>query len=533
MYPLLCKDLSVGRLYTIKNMATQIVTFPSDSGTAITAQRPDVRLVVPNDGAVYDLSQSRVRISMETTVQTDNRPPATTPSFYEGGGVIDRVLRYRAPGGGANNIPAGRESFIRNVKISDQRHGVVDVRRYNNNLMTTLNEYQRSRTERIHSGVFDSYSGTINAQETGGLFLERRNYGTVMSKPRVGVVDVPLSDITDLARTGESRLWPTSFTGETVFELEMEPYDNFVAVPARPAQAATGDAYFRVNFLDTAGANPPVGTTTYRSVPNIDRDANPFYVGMPIALFNPGISVIYTTVTAIQRSGQQLDVTVATASTAAATQAVSMIPYFTSGTSGFPAATQAFTYVRVELQMVRVMTGAIPRSISYMSYGLRDLSQSTTQNFTTTLQVPSDRTPNVLVLWKEQNQLQSVEPNCLSYRFSINDEYDAPTINFRTSQHQEMIVRGFRNAGMTLRDLLELLPSSIDANQYDASVTTTQLKLVMIPMPLMPPGMPENVIQLEITYANATNRRLLIYAQQMSTLQLSDVGSESGTGPAF
>jgi hypothetical protein len=510
-------------------MATQIVTFPSDSGTAITAQRPDVRLVIPNDGAVYDLSQSRVRISMQTTVQTDNRATSVA-GFYAGDCVIDRVLRYQAPGFVANSAPAGRESFIRNVRISDQRHGVVDVRRYNNNLMTTLNEYQRSRTERIHSGAFDTYSGTIGAQEVGGLFMQRRNYGTVKSTPRVGVVDVPLSDITDLARTGESRLWPTSFTGETVLELEMEPFENFAAIPAKPVQTTVAQSPAIIAFTDTQGANPPAATTTYRSVPNIDYDGNPYYVGMPVTLLSTGATTIFTTITAIQRSGQQLDVTLATASATAATAAVRIIPYFTDT---FPAATQAFTYVRVELQMVRVMTGAIPRSISYMSYGLRDLSQSTNQNFTTTVQVPSDRTPNVLVLWKKASNLQSTEENCLSYRFSINDEYEAPTINFRTSQHYEMIVRGFRNAGMTLRDLLELLPNSIDANAFDATATTAQLKLVMIPMPLMPPGMPENVIQLEITYATDADRRLLIYAQQMSTLQLSDVGSESGTGPAF
>jgi hypothetical protein len=56
---------------------------------------------------------------------------------------------------------------------------------------------------------------------------------------------------------------------------------------------------------------------------------------------------------------------------------------------------------RVELQLVRVFGGSVPRSIQYMTYGLRDLTTSTLQHYTTTLQVPSDRTPNIIVLWQQ------------------------------------------------------------------------------------------------------------------------------------
>lgn len=519
-------------------MATQIVTFPSDSGAEISPQRPDVRLVIPNDGAVYDLSQSRVRITLQTSGQSS--------ALYTGPNAIDRRLRFN--GGVPNSFPVGRESFIRHVKVSDQRHGVVDLRRYNNNLMTTLNEYQRSRLEKITSGVFDTYSGNIFNDEVGGFFMEKHVYGNTPSVPRAGVMDVPLSDLTDLARVDQSRLWPTSLTGETVFELEMEPYTSFVAdAVGKSAAGGVSVASSRptVECTDETGADPAVGTTTYLTDEEIDYDACPFYVGMPVfrqydSAAAGGDSEDQTTIVAITRppaaNGKKLLIQLFAPQPVAALSTVKLTAYtFDSGlvTQDIVAPAIAFTYVRVELQMVRVMSGGIPASISYMSYRLRDLSTSTQIEFTTTFQVPSDRTTNVIVLWKDDNTIQSTNQNALAYRFSINDEYEAPSIAFRTSQHQEMIIRGFRNAGMTLRDLNELLPSSIVNNLYNAFDATSTLKMIMAPLPIRPPGEPDTVVQLEILYSVTGVRRLLIYSQQISTLQLSNVGVESGTGPGF
>lgn len=512
-------------------MATQIVTFPSDSGTAITPERPDVRLVIPNDGAVYDLSQSRVRITLETSGQNS--------ALYPGNNVIDRRLQFNGPT--ANSFPVGRESFIRHVKVSDQKHGVVDVRRYNNTLMSTLNEYQRSRFEKITSGVFDTYAGNIDNNEVGGFFVQKHVYGTTLSAARAGVLDVPLSDLTDLARVSDSRLWPTSFTGETVFELEMEPYTSFVA------DAVGVSANFRPLLICTnaAGTLPTQGETQFLTVESIDYDACPFYVGMPVvANYSQGQTsrVEKNTITAIVRpsgggaNGRRLLITLNTPIANQPTTNVSIRAYtFDSGSAIYdiPPPATAFSYVRVELQMVRVMSGAMPAAMTYMSYRLRDLSASDQQDYTTTIQVPSDRTPNVLVLWKNSSTLQSTEPNVTGYRFSVNDEYESPPIAFRSSQHQEMIVRGFRNAGMTLRDVQELLPSAVTINSYNAAVPTSLLKLIMAPLPIRPPGEPESVVQLEITYGTVASRRLLIYAQQISMLQLREIGVESGTGPAF
>jgi hypothetical protein len=517
-------------------MATQIVTFPSDSGTEITPQRPDVRLVIPNDGAVYDLSQSRVRITLETSGQSS--------PLYDGLNVIDRRLRFN--GAIANNFPLGRESFIRHVKISDQRHGVVDLRRYNNNLMTTLNEYQRSRTEKINSGVFDTYAGNIFNSESGGFFMQKNVYGNIPSVARPGVLDVPLSDLTDLARVNESRLWPTSLTGETVIELEMEPYTSFRATAVgRSAAAAIPAAQRRVALIctDANGARPAAGTTVYMTEQEIDYDACPFYVGMPITR-NYGAPAVSdtTSIRSITRpppmggNGRRLLIQVATAQTTAATTDLNLQPYAYDSANNainIPDPAIAFQYVRVELQMVRVMSGGIPASISYMSYRLRDLATSNQTEYTTTLQVPSDRTTNMMVLWKDFNTMQSTNQNALAYRFSINDEYEAPSISFRTSQHQEMIIRGFRNAGMILRDLNEVLPNAQIINTYNADDATSTIKMIMAPLPIRPPGEPDTVVQLEILYAGEDERRLLVYAQQISTLQLSNVGVESGTGPGF
>lgn len=505
-------------------MATQIVTFPADSGTAITAQRPDVRLVIPNDGAVYDLSQSRVRVTLHAFNQTGF-------ANYPSRSVVDRRLRFKTPAGTAAN-PAGvmgRESFVRNVRVSDQKHGVVDLRRHNNTLMSTLNEYQRSRVEKITGGVFDTYAAQIDNFEQGGLFLDKRVYndpdGTATnSKPRHGVVDIPLSDLTDLARTGESRLWPTALTGETVLELEMEPPQTFVADTVMPESSAS------MLFVNPTGAAIAVGDTQFRSVDTVDYDANDIYIGMPILIV--GQTSIFNAITAAFIDvGGHLNVEIETPLTVAPGANVK-IDYPRAADQSLPAPDE-FEYVRVELQMVRVMSGSVPRNMSYMSYRLRDLSQSTQTEFSTTVQVPSDRTSNVVIMWKSPHSIQSTCPEAVRYRFSVNDEYEAPPIAFRTSQHHEMIVRGFRNAGMTLRDLNEILPSIAALNDYDVLQLESLLKVIMAPLPLRPPGEPDTVVQLEIEYSAAAAQRLLVYSQQISTLSLSDVGVESGSGPAF
>lgn len=512
-------------------MATQIVTFPSDSGQAITESRPDVRLVLPNDGAVYDLSQSRVRITMRTFDQTDTR----TPVVFSGGGVIDRRLQFKSKTAGTDFNVVSRESFIRNVRVSDQKHGVVDLRRLNNTLMSTLNEYQRSRVEKITAGVFDTYAAPIDNFEGGGFFMEKHTYNgpgqtPILSKARDGVLDVPLSDLTDLARVGESRLWPTAFTGETVFELEMEPASSFVA-NAQLSQNAS-----RIFFSNAQGQTPVANETQFLSQNVVDYDACPFYVNMPVTVAGLATAEGNTIVSIERATGAnagKLLITLNTGITAAPTGNFITIGSAAQTTIQPPPAV-AFEYVRVELQMVRVMSANVPANLSYMSYRLRDLSQSTQTEFTTTVQVPSDRTPNVLVMWKSPDTMQSTCPEAVRYRFSVNDEYEAPPITFRTSQHHEMIVRGFRNAGMTLRDLNETLPNLELVNSYlPATNPGSVIKVIMAPMPLRPQGEPDTVVQLEIEYNAAAPQRLLVYSQQISTLQLRDAGVESGSGPAF
>lgn len=514
-------------------MATQIVTFPSDSGQAITESRPDVRLVLPNDGAVYDLSQSRVRVTIRTFEQTD----VSSPLVFPGGGVIDRRLQFKSKTAGTNFNVVSRESFIRNVRVSDQKHGVVDLRRLNNTLMSTLNEYQRSRVEKITAGVFDTYAAPIDNYEGGGFFLEKHTYNgpnqtPIPSVARDGVLDIPLSDLTDLARNGESRLWPTAFTGETVFELEMEPASSFVA----NSQTTSDNERVSLVFTNAQGGAPVATDTVFMSEAAVDYDACPFYINQPVVIGIPGAAAVGNTIVSIQRltgaNATRLLVTLSNQIGTAPTGGAINIGIPTG--SAFPPPPVAFEYVRVELQMVRVMNANVPANLSYMSYRLRDLSQSTQTEFTTTVQVPSDRTPNVLVMWKSPDTMQSTCPEAVRYRFSVNDEYEAPPITFRTSQHHEMIVRGFRNAGMTLRDLNETLPNLALVNSYlPATNPGSVLKVIMAPMPLRPQGEPDTVVQLEIEYNAAAPQRLLVYSQQISTLQLRDAGVESGSGPAF
>lgn len=80
------------------------------------------------------------------------------------------------------------------------------------------------------------------------------------------------------------------------------------------------------------------------------------------------------------------------------------------------------------------------------------------ENFTTTLQVPSDRSPNVLVLWDNPEHMSSLS-DVQEYRVCVNQHYEGP-VRFGTSRHahRELMARGFKNANMPLKDLTENAP---------------------------------------------------------------------------
>jgi hypothetical protein len=464
----------------------------------------------------------------------------THPNFSVGN-RIDRTVVYLTAD---DRRPIHNNAVVRHLKIQDQRHGVVDVRRYNSTLMGTLGEYTRSRYEKVGQGVTSLYGDMDYANSAGGMFLEKHSWGDALSPDRDGVVDIPLSDLTDLARTDEPRLWPTAMTGETTFELEMENPAAFTAVP-RDGGFGDTDTY----NLDGA---PAAGETTFR-LTRIFRDLTqtPLYVGQPVVISydNAGDAAGYQThITELDwdvdnEDTYEIVVTVATALPNAATDGSAQIhPYSFDPPGVVPALDPGFlqetgvAYVRVELQMTRVMNGKIPKSISYMTYRLHDLSMSAQENYTTTVTVPSDRTPNLFLMWLNGASLLSVQDAVEGYRISIDDEYEGPPVYFGTSAHRELIMRGFRNAGMSLRDLTELLPvtnATAPGVKYNRARAGTQLKMAVVPLHIKPKGENDHVVQLELAYNGAGNRRLLIYGQQVSTLVLSEMGIDSGPGPAL
>jgi hypothetical protein len=519
-------------------MATQVITFPAAYGTTISAQQPNVQLTIPNDGAVYDLSQSRVRVTMSVADQTK--------AAWGGGNVIDRQVLY-ANGPQQPRLGLMNLGLVRHVKVSDQRHGVTDLRRYNNTMMTTLKHYTTSRHEKLGHGTSSLYGDADYGITRGGLFVEKHKTDHP-SLPRHGVIDIPLSDLTDLARAGESRLWPTALSGETTFDLEMEPPDSFVAMA--DTGFIGGPAAVAVACVGPGNDPPDAGDTELETTSFVMADTSlPFYIGQPVVVRyqerGAGTQEAYMTNIAAQRWKQApggeptaVYIELADGFGVDVQGGVNLHPFTDADAAGdLYTDAAAVAFVRVELQMVRVMSGTVPDDMAYFSYRLYDLSMNAVQQYTTTLQVDGSRTPNVFLMW-QSGPMPSILDDAEYYRFSVDDEYEGPATRFHSSAHRELILRGFRNAGMQLRDMTEMVASnalanSTDAQRYDVGVGGTRLKLGVIPLHLKQPGEPQTVLQLELQYGNAGQRRLMIYGQQMSVITFRERGIDSGPGPAM
>lgn len=510
-------------------MSTQVITYPALDSGPFSTQRNTIRLEIPNDGNVYDLSQSSVRIHVEIAEQTIPWGPTGNTA------IIDRYIAYKGPNPAADGDTAiFNHSLVRNVELKTQRQGVADVRRYNNYLMANLGEYMNDRAMKNNKTYKSLYAVNDFAGFKGGMFTQLVSKGAEISIPRMAPVDIPLSDLSDL---GNVPRWPIAQTGATTFTLEIEDPAYF---EARQVQRfvllndATTPPSFSIDITGTYAAN---ATNILTRQKFYDEESIPFYTGQPIIVTatpsSSGSTAIdfQATITEVALQSNfkvQLELSVPFPAPATAGDTFGSVTI----AEGIQAAS-AISLDRAELRLVRVMGSAAPAQVQYLTYGLRDISMSTLQFFTTTVQVPSDRTPNIVVLWNNPTTLASIE-DVQKYRIAIDDKYEGQPVPFGSSRHREMITRGFQNANMPLRDLTEIagyIGLAGDARKDAAYPASNALKVIVAPVIVGPPGEPDRVIQLEFQYASDAQRRIFIYSQEFSMLNFGGVGVGQGAGP--
>lgn len=505
---------------------SQLVTFQADHKGPYNESNNVVRITVPNDGSIYDLSQSMFRCRL-----IDPEPSITTGEFNSIPNVIDRVVEF---GDGTNDLCIENLALIRHAEIQTEKvKPVIDSRRYNNRIMSTLMQYERARTEKVGKGHRSLYAEKNFSGFQGGLFTELIGYGNTVSESRPAWVDIPLTDISTLCNATR---WSMMKSGDMTFQLELEPPSNFVMK--------------KVNRIPN---NFPVGAEVFNVddgviIPEqqfIDPEGIPFYVGQPIKVSytdssaTPVPGEFDAAITEIRYVGSPsgsayntgaFRVELVLSNGFPALPGGGTAPYKSVVINSVSAPNSTFRFDAIEIQLLKVGRGASPSHdmIHYLTYAVRDTSEFTLSTFTLEMLFDSATTANAFLMFFEDGQLTSTS-DLKSYLISIKNVYQGRTVKYDSSRHKAMMKRAFMNASMPLRDITEVVPLNSQQNPQTAYTNGSKLVVVPAPLTINAPGSPDTVVNWELEFVSGSvGRRIIVVATQFATLQLGETGLEAG-----
>lgn len=519
-------------------MATQIVTVPSDTQGPWTTDTLDHRvdITIPNDGSVYDMNKSAVRFYLNQTVT----PPTTNPAPYG----VGAQYSFRVAARNDNDIPLPNTSLVRHVEVSTDRHNVIDNRRYNDFLMNTLSAFVDDDAQRNDGQAFGSIKSQAKFLETSVATAADRGFvyrdafldyqvladataatgdPSKMAKQREVVASVPLNRLSE-AFMAES--WPMALTGETRLRLELPPLTDFQCLrkPLLPVPIECADV------APAAQVTQVLTTPAYR-----DPEMIPFYPGMPITVNYTDDGGVDRTdkrhVTAVEWRDDDDYRVVVTFNAQTAHNVDTGVTISAVEGPGADHPTKTLSIRAIELQLVRKTSGSIPDALTFRGLKMYSFAYTAAANTTHTLQakVPSARTATLLMMWPSTaNAIPfSNGPDVDGpYRIVINDEFLHPQTKFGTSDHRHWLIQALKNGGYTVRSLVE----QMDDNNGRTVTVDNDLRVIAAPLPILPRGQPDHVVQLEMTHAAAGQYVCRMYGQEFVTVKLRDVGQNISAG---
>lgn len=246
----------------------QVIKIPSEQGSFDrTGNKNNVDFTLPG-GVNYDLSQSYVAISVDTSLDVANITDEITKGFLHMGTKIDGVGTTSAD---ARFVPT-MATLVRNAYMSSQRAGkITDIRRVDKYAFTKA-YYKLSREDM--SNDLGAMAGLIdNTYVATGADNEFNCIGVDTSRLKTHDIRIPLKDIMPFCRINN---YDGSKYGDTHIHLEvnfdsLELTQSLYPLGRAPKTSGGTDAGGIANTGDRADLN---GTNEYDQLGNITITAD-------------------------------------------------------------------------------------------------------------------------------------------------------------------------------------------------------------------------------------------------------------------